>query len=269
MIDNDYLFAKDDTRIFINTSLGCSGKCLYCYLPKVGYGNKDNNYKTISANNVIEMIEQSNYNLNNDTLITLGCFSECWDKNNKEETLKIIEYFLKRGNQIQLSTKKKISIKELAMLTPYIKYYGQLIIFISTTTISNASIIEKNTESIEKRFETFEILKNLNIPVILYIKPVLKNITIKDLDLYKRYIKHYNINDVVVGSIFTNNITDETVHFSNKNELFYTSVEDENIIISELSKICSVYRRSTEVTNYYKKKGILQKDIKIKKLMND
>ena len=118
------------------------------------------------------------------------------------------------------------------------------------------SIIEKNTEPIEKRFETFEISKTLNIPVVLYMKPILENITVKDLDLYKSYIEHYNIKDVVVGSIFTSNITNETVHFSNKNELFYNSIKDEDIIISELSKICSVYRRSTEVTNCYKMKQI-------------
>lgn len=34
MIDNGYLFAKDNKRIFINTSLGCAGQCAYCYLPK-------------------------------------------------------------------------------------------------------------------------------------------------------------------------------------------------------------------------------------------
>ncbi len=30
MIDNGYLFANDSKRLFINTSLGCSGKCSYC-----------------------------------------------------------------------------------------------------------------------------------------------------------------------------------------------------------------------------------------------
>lgn len=252
MIDNGYLFAKDNKRLFINTSLGCSGECLYCYLSKLGYGNKDNNYKTISANNIIEMIEKNNLNLTKDTLITLGCFSECWDKHNKKETLKIIEYFLKKGNQIQLSTKKKIYSEELSVLIPYIKYYGQLIIFVSSTTISKHSIIEKNTDLIEKRFENFEISRILNIPVVLYMKPVLQSITIKDIDLYKSYIKRYNIKDVVVGSIFTSNKTNETVHFSNKNELFYNSIKDEDIIISELSKVCNVYRRSTDVINYYK-----------------
>ncbi len=252
MIDNGYLFAKDNKRLFINTSLGCSGECVYCYLPKLGYGNKDNNYKTISSNDIISMIEKNNLNLTKDTLITLGCFSECWDDYNKKETIKIIEYFLKKGNQIQLSTKKKITSKELDILVPYIEYYGQLIIFVSSATISKHSTIEINTESIDERFKTFEICKSLNIPVVLYMKPILENITVKDLDLYKNYIKYYNIRDIVVGSIFTNNTTNETVHFSNKNELFYNSVKDEDIIISQLSKICNVYRRSTDVTNYYK-----------------
>lgn len=252
MMDNGYLFAKDNKRLFINTSLGCSGECLYCYLPKLGYVNKDNNYKTISADIILEMIEKSNYDLNKDTLITLGCFSECWDEHNKKETLKIIKHFLINGNQVQLSTKKKISSEELTELVPYIKYYGQLIIFVSSATISKHSFIEKNTELIEKRFETFEISKKSNIPVVLYMKPILKNITVKDLALYKNYIKHYNIKDVVVGSIFTDNIVGETVHFSNKNELFYNPIEEEDIIVSELLKICNVYRRSTEVTNHYK-----------------
>lgn len=46
------------------------------------------------------------------------------------------------------------------------------------------------------------------------------------------------------------------VHFSDKNQLFYTKIDDEEVIIFELSKIANVYRRSSEVmykykTNYY------------------
>ena len=89
-------------------------------------------------------------------------------------------------------------------------------------------------------------------------KPVLKDITIQDLDLYKKYIDQYDITDVVVGSIFTGNISEETVHFSDKNQLFYTKIDDEDAIISVLSKITNVYRRSSKVmykyrSNYYKK----------------
>ena len=99
MIDNGYLFAKDNKRIFINTSLGCAGQCAYCYLPKMGYSNGSDNYRTISAQTIIEFIEKNKLDINQKTLITLGCYSECWDEYNKNETISLIKYFLKKGNQ--------------------------------------------------------------------------------------------------------------------------------------------------------------------------
>lgn len=252
MIDNGYIYAIDNKRIFINTTLGCKGQCTYCYLPKIGYSSKK--IQTISAKEVIQCIEKSNIKLNKKTLITLGCYSECWDNHNKKETIDLIKHFLKKGNQIQLSTKKQILEEEIKDILPLISYYGQLIIFISSATISKQNTIEKNTTSITERFNTFKLLNKLNIPVVLYMKPILKDITINDLDLYKNYIKKYRIKDVVVGSIFTSDISDEQVHFSSTNKLFYNKNSDEDKIYSELSKITNVYRRSTEVTNKYKLK---------------
>jgi DNA repair photolyase len=214
----------------------------------LGYNNKSIK-KSISAKKIIELLEQNNLDINNNTLISIGCFSECWDENNKKETIDIIKYFLKKGNQIQLSTKCKVLKKELAEILPLIKYPGQLIIFVSSATISKHNIYEKNTTSISERFKTFEISKSTNIPVVLYIKPVLQNITINDIDLYKKYIEKYDIKD---GSIFSNKKSEETVHFSNKNELFYSKCQDEELIISKLSKITNIYRRSSEVMEKYK-----------------
>lgn len=251
MIDNGYLFAKDNKRIFINTSLGCAGQCAYCYLPQMGYSNSSENYKTISAQTIIDFIEKNKLDINQKTLITLGCYSECWDKYNKIETVNLIKYFLKKGNQIQLSTKKQISKEELTEVLPLINYFGQLVIFVSSATISKHDTIEKNTTPIPNRFQNFSLFNSLNIPVVLYMKPVLKDITINDLELYKKYIEKYNIKDVVVGSIFTNYISKETIHFSNKNELFYTKNSDEDMIIAELSRITNVYKRSSEVMHKY------------------
>ena len=144
MIDNGYLFAKDNKRIFINTSLGCAGQCAYCYLPKMGYSNGSDNYRTISAQTIIEFIEKNKLDINQKTLITLGCYSECWDEYNKNETISLIKYFLKKGNQIQLSTKKQIMKEELTEILPLINYFGQLVIFVSSATISKHDTIEKN-----------------------------------------------------------------------------------------------------------------------------
>lgn len=259
MIDNGYLFAKDNKRIFINTSLGCAGQCAYCYLPKMGYSNSSDNYRTISAQTIIEFIEKNKLDINQKTLITLGCYSECWDEYNKNETISLIKYFLKNGNQIQLSTKKQIMKEELTEILPLINYFGQLVIFVSSATISKHDTIEKNTTPISNRFQNFSLFNSLDIPVVLYMKPVLKGITINDLELYKKYIEKYNIKDVVVGSIFTNYISEETVHFSNKNELFYTKNSDEDMIIFELSKITNVYKRSSEVMYKYNVSNHIEK----------
>lgn len=251
MLDNGYLYANDEKRLFINTCLGCTGECSYCYLPNMGYSNQTKLNKIMAAEEIITFLKESDYNLSANTLITLGCFSECWDEQNKPETLKLIRYFLSAGNQVQLSTKRKILKEEISDILPLIKYKGQFIIFVSSSTISEHDTIEKNTESIENRFKTFELTKQ-NVPVILYIKPVLKNITYKDIDLYKMYIGKYKIDNVVVGSIFTNELSDETVHFSNENKLFYNPISDELLIANELNKICHVFLRSTDVTNFFK-----------------
>ena len=64
----------------------------------------------------------------------------------------------------------------------------------------------------------------------------------------------YGINDAVVGSIFKEKETGETVHFSNKNELFYNPVSDELEIKRRLMELCNVYSRSSQVMNKYREK---------------
>ena len=118
IFNNGFIYTKDSNRIFINTSLGCVGQCEYCYLPKMGYSNSSNNIKTIFAQDILDCIKLNKIHINKKTLISIGCYSECWDDYNKKETINLIKYFLKKGNQIQIniddkdSYNKKIFMKE-------------------------------------------------------------------------------------------------------------------------------------------------------------
>lgn len=261
MMNTGYLYSKDNIRIFVNTCLGCTGKCSYCYLGKMGYDNNKIVSEVKEAEELIDEIERKVL-ISKETLITLGCFSECWDDNNKPQTIKLIKYFLKRGNQIQLSTKKKIIPEEMSEISEFVQYLGQLVIFVSSATISKWSEFEKGTDEPDKRFETFNISAQLPIPTVLYMKPILKGITIQDIDLYKQVIQKYGIKDVVVGSIFGEKETGEPVHFSNERKLFYNPIEEEFEIKRKLleSGKTRVFSRSTETMKYYKDR--LQEKIK-------
>lgn len=56
-----------------------------------------------------------------------------------------------------LSTKKRNNYKEARQFEDLIEYLGQLVIFVSSATISQWNKIEKGTDSLNKRFNTFEI----------------------------------------------------------------------------------------------------------------
>lgn len=254
MLDTGYLYAKDKNRIFINTCLGCNGACSYYYLPKMGYKNNQQGSEIRTAKQILDDIKNNGYTINQNTLITLGCFSECWDEQNKPQTIELIKYFLSQGNQVQLSTKKEIALEEVISFQELIQYLGQLVIFVSSASISEWDKFERNTDKPNNRFKTFDISNKLDIPTVLYMKPVLQGITIRDMDLYKQVINSYNVKDVVVGSIFREQQSEETVHFSNKNQLFYNPVSDEMVIKSSLRGICNVYSRSSQVMQTYKKR---------------
>lgn len=116
--------------------------------------------------------------------------------------------------------------------------------------------MKKNTDSPDCRFKTFDISRRLDIPTVLYMKPILQGITVQDIDLYRKVIQDYHIKDVVVGSIFKENSTEETVPFSDKKQLFYNPVSDEIRIKNSLRNLCNVFSRSSQVMDYYREKSL-------------
>lgn len=241
---NNYI-TGDKSRLFINSRIGCNSKCTYCYLKFL----KLEDTECKSANEIISMLEKNENFIEgkNGTIISLGCYSECWDNTNKGETIDIIKYFLSKGNPVQMATKQKIEIHELSCIKEFILWKNQFSVFVSIPTMSYHHIFEKQTALIEDRITNFEIAEYLGIPIILYIKPVLENITIRDIEKYLELIKKYSIKDVVVGSLFQ--INSECKDFApvGNGKLYYSNKNmDEKKIIEKLKHYCNVYRKSSD-----------------------
>lgn len=245
-IENRYLYGNKE-RLFLNTNLGCHAKCSYCYLPSLNIS-----LGKIPTNiiNIYDLIDKLNSNNEfvigiTGTILSLGCYSECWDIINREDTIKLINLLLKYGNPIQIATKEYINEEDFCKINlNEIKYENHLSIYISSSTITEYEKYEKGTISPKLRFNSFELQKQHNIPMYLYIKPVLNNITIKDVDKYIEIIKQYNIS-AIVGELFTKfgnthaPIADGKLFYDNK-------MNDYSILVDKLSKNCNIFKYSTE-----------------------
>ncbi|MBF4218549.1 hypothetical protein C5616_25645, partial [Vibrio anguillarum] len=93
-----YVYGSKD-RLFINTTLGCRSRCSYCYLPSLDYEVGASNLMIKDSDYVIEMVESRSDFIQGKkgTIISLGCYSECWDEPVRESTLALITYFLRKG----------------------------------------------------------------------------------------------------------------------------------------------------------------------------
>lgn len=243
---NNYLYGNKQ-RLFLNTNLGCKAQCSYCYLPKLDFSLDKIPKNTIAIDDLIDILNNNEeFRQGKDgTILSIGCYSECWDLVNREDTIDLVNKLLKYENPIQLATKEYIEEFDLTKINiSKVKYYNHLSIYISSSTISEYEKYESGTINPNKRFNSFELAFKYNIPMYLYLKPVLKDITIKDIDLYIEIIKKYSI-DTIVGQLFKENGNIDAPIA--KGQLYYANTnQDYNIITAKFMEYCNVYKYSIE-----------------------
>lgn len=232
-------------RIFLNTTIGCNAKCKYCYLPSLQKDASNTCYK-MSADKVYKRLNSLSYFVTgpNGTILSLGCYSECMDKENIQQTQALLRKIIPLGNKIQLATKQKISEKIVQEISKLRKYRSQVTIYVSMPTASSIENIEPGTASYEMRIFNFELCKRYDIPVVLYIKPFLKGITDRDLDKYVGIVQKYQV-PIVVGSYLSVDLKKSTQSDVGEGLLYEQGEEREiNAFIEQLEKYTRVYRHS-------------------------
>lgn len=243
-------------RIFLNTALGCESKCKFCYLPSQNYiiGNKPK--LSISFEEIVKKLLSHSKFIKGKfgTVLSIGCYSECWSKNNKKITIELIKSLINLGNPIQLATKRIILREEFYDLNSAILWKGQLTIFISSTTVSDYKVWEKSTSNPYKRFGIFTENLDAKIPLCLYLKPILPNITIKDIDIYAKYVTSYNL-QTIVGSMFVydeRSISEQKAPIPS-NKLFTVQSNDENTIFNKLFGLnLGTYQNSVQAIEFWR-----------------
>lgn len=238
-------------RIFVNTSIGCKASCKYCYLPKM---QKENSIVCISGEEAVSQVNRL-YEFErgeNGTIISIGCYSECLDEINKDKTRTILEQILPLGNYVQLATKQYVGQDLIDLIREKRCFEQQISIYISMPTISRISEIEEGTINFEERINNIKRCIENNIKVVLYIKPFLGQLTLKDINIYSDIIKEYKLPVVIGPYLTTDNL--EVLADVGEKVLYERKMGDEyEVFIEEIRKITSVAIHSTELIKQYRK----------------
>lgn len=240
----NYVYGSSE-RIFLNTTIGCNAMCKYCYLPSIQSDTSNLLYKK-SVDKVYKSLVDLSYFVDgeNGTILSLGCYSECMDKENVQQTQVLLKKIILLGNRIQLATKQKIPEKIVQEISILRKYRSQVMIYVSMPTVSSIGNIEPGTASYEMRILNFELCKKYGVPAVLYIKPFLKGMTDRDIDKYVEIVQKYQI-PVVVGNYLSPDLREKTQADVGEG-LLYEQGDEEDIekFIRQLERYTKVYRHS-------------------------
>lgn len=249
------IVSGDAERIFLNTSIGCNAKCRYCYMDKllINKQNKRSYDKDEVLKRLLSMPEFEKGDMG--TILTLGCYAECWSKDNRQDTMDIICELVEYENPIQIATKKHMDKEDIEYLARHLKRKQQLFIYISIPTISQSGFYEKGTDAVDLRIRNFELNKiSENVQFVLYIRPVLTGVTIKDLDQYKGIMEQYKIPCVVGDMLKENKNGTIDKKMVGDGRLREEKVAEADDIMEQLKPYGPVYRHSTELINDIRRK---------------
>lgn len=246
-MENHFVYG-DRKRIFINTALGCVSRCRYCYLPDLEIGASP---QYITAQEALKLLEQLEYFVPgpDGTILSIGCYSECWDSHNRGETIELLEKLAPLGNYIQLATKRQVAKSDLIHMNEIALFPEQIGLYLSVPTICHSEEIEPGTDPIECRLAPLETISALDkLSCILYIKPVLAGITIQDKHIYGNLIKRYGVK-VVIGPLLQRTALGHGAVLVGEGTLREVRQEECTQLFQSLGRYGKVYMHSTDVVN--------------------
>jgi len=235
----------NNNRYFINISKsGCGNGCKYCYVK--GASSKQELLSLDKVELSLKYIEKhKNFSTGNTgSLISLCPDTEPFKSEKSEELIiQVLKKFLPLGNPIQISTKQKTPEKILQIISCNQVYQGQVVLFISSNTISRHSEIEPFADGVEKRFTSFIKCKEMNITTCLYIKPI-THLTLSDTELYIKMIHKYQPDYICAGILYDLNNYNEHNKYAHpahtEIKISYSSLKNISDFKSRISKRISI-----------------------------
>lgn len=159
----------------VHTGIGCSFRCLYCYIEDMGFKWDIKPYP-LSGEELVYALLSNPYFIPGKygTLIAIGSVTEPFHPITKEKAFEYIGAISKYlGNLIQFSTKMYLSEEDSYRLKDLDRGISPLVTII---TLKYASKLEPYAPPPEERFETIKNLSKTDLKPILFYRPLIPGI---------------------------------------------------------------------------------------------
>jgi DNA repair photolyase len=160
----------------MNIYRGCTHGCIYCDSRSVCY-KIDHKFEDIQVKiNAPELLESTLQKKRRKCMIGTGSMSDSYIhiEEKLEHTRKCLEIIEKYGFGLSIQTKSNRILRDLDLLKK-INSKAKCVVQITLTTYDEelCKIIEPNVSTTKERFEVLKIMRDNNIPTVVWLDPIL------------------------------------------------------------------------------------------------
>lgn len=183
-------------KVFISTELKCQLGCTFCYVDSLT--KKIGDYDPIKvAHNICEIVKNDNRFIpgKDGTTIMLGSFNDPFFSRNFQASMEIINSFASTKNFIHIATRYCVGKNKDFLFS---KDANVVINYSISTLVDNGIEVRNQME----RFDEAKKLILKGYKIALFIRPIIKDVTIMDIDKIIQLAKDANITIVTVGGLY-------------------------------------------------------------------
>jgi DNA repair photolyase len=194
------LLTWDVGRAFLDLARsGCGSGCTYCYID-APLGTQIL-ATMVDVDNALELLMTDPRFARgpSGTLISISPGSEPLKSSQSLAlVLRMLQALLPFGNPVQIPTKEPVPTSLVKCLDKYARYAHQVVIFVSLSTISNASRLEPHAAPIETRLANAQTLRGHSCHSCAYIKPFLRS-ALGEVDDFVTFLNRAAFDSICVG----------------------------------------------------------------------
>jgi DNA repair photolyase len=187
-------WSDDGRRVFVSSDLHCPLECSFCFVESLK-GQRSPQGASAAPLYYYSILGDKRF-ARGETTIMVGGFNDPFLPKNMEFTLAFLHECREIGNPIHIATRMPVKEKDFSRLA---QYFSSVVINYSVSSMRNVGLEPNNQVD---RFASAKQMIAAGANVALFVRPVIKDVTVPDLDELIKRAKESGVKVVTVGGLY-------------------------------------------------------------------